>query len=161
MIVNTPQRDIAWLQTDGWQRIPGLVHGFSNWVYDCELALEKLKADDLPLHTLKQVHGNHVIVITQLSSPTERPEADGFASSEPGNLLGIATADCVPVLMVAPQKGVTAALHAGWRGTLKGITPRAIELLRSQWNVFPQDLHIGCLEAEACLPRVDQENPCP
>jgi copper oxidase (laccase) domain-containing protein len=141
MIMDASQ-DTSWLQADGWQRIPGLVHGFSNRVFDREIALNKLKTDDLRLHTLKQVHGDRIVMITQLSSPAERPEADGFLSAEPGNLLGIATADCVPVLMVDPRKGVAAALHAGWRGTLKGIAPRAIELLRSQWNVVAQDLHV-------------------
>jgi hypothetical protein len=143
MTMNAPRQDMSWLQTDGWQNIPGLVHGFSTRVLDHEIALKKLKTNDLRLHLLKQVHGDHIVIITQLSSPAERPEADGFLSSEPGTLLGIATADCVPVLMVDPRKGVAAALHAGWRGTLKGITPRAIELLRSQWNVVAQDLHVA------------------
>jgi YfiH family protein len=136
-------QDTSWLQADGWQHISGLVHGFSNRVCDREIALKKLKADDLRLHTLKQVHGDRIVIITQLSSPAERPEADGFFSSEPGTLLGIATADCVPVLMVDPRKGVAAALHAGWRGTLKGIAQRAVELLRSQWNVVAQDLYVA------------------
>lgn len=143
MTTTTLQQETSWLQTDGWQHIPGLVHGFSNRLYDRESALEKLKANNLPLHTLKQVHGNRIVVITHLSPPVESLEADGFLSSEPGNLLGIVTADCVPVLMVAPPKGVVVALHAGWRGTLKGITLRAIELLRLQWNVAPQDLYIA------------------
>jgi hypothetical protein len=141
--MNASQQDTSWLQADGWQHIPSLVHGFSNRVCDRDSALKKLKADNLRIHTLKQVHGDCIVIITQCSSPTERPEADGFLSSEPGSLLGIATADCVPVLMVDPRKGVAAALHAGWRGTLKGITLRAIELLRSQWNVVAQDLHVA------------------
>lgn len=141
--MNVSQQQRFWLQTDGWQHIPGLVHGFSQRVDDYEIALKKLAADDLRLHTLQQVHGDHIVIVTQRSSPVERPEADGFLSSEPGNLLGIVTADCVPVLMVDPRKGVAAALHAGWRGTLKGIAQRALELLRAQWNVAAQDLYVA------------------
>jgi polyphenol oxidase len=59
-------------------------------------------------------------------------------------LLGVATADCVPVLLVAPQKKVVAALHAGWRGTLKGITARALRLLSSTWGVAPSDVWLAC-----------------
>ena len=43
-------------------------------------------------------------------------------------LLGIKTADCVPVLLVAPQKKVAGALHAGWRGTDKAICLRAVDI---------------------------------
>ena len=60
-----------------------------------------------------------------------------------GVLLGIATADCVPILMVDPQKEIVAALHAGWRGTLKGIAQRALELLVAHWGVDPQNLQVA------------------
>jgi YfiH family protein len=143
MTTNTPWQDTSWLQADGWQHIPGLVHGFSNRICNRENALRQLKADELRLHTLKQVHGDRIVIITPLSSSAERPEADGLLSSEPGALLGIVTADCVPVLMVAPRKRIAAALHAGWRGTLKGITLQAIEILYSQWNVDAQELRVA------------------
>lgn len=136
-------QDTSWLQADGWRRFPGLVHGFSQRLDDWEIALRQLRANDLHLYMLKQVHGDHIITITPHSVTAERPEADGLVSSEPGVLLGIATADCVPVLMVDPRKRIAAALHAGWRGTLKGIARRAIELLHTNWNVMAQDLYIA------------------
>lgn len=132
-----------WLQTDGWQDFPGLVHGFSNRLSDRESALHEIRAGDLHLHTLKQVHGDCIVAITPHSAPLERLEADGLISSVPGVLLGIATADCVPVLMVDAKKKVAVALHAGWRGTLQGISVRAIEILRTQWNVAPDNLHVA------------------
>lgn len=132
-----------WLQVDEWRRFPGLVHGFSNRVGDQDLFLRNLGADNLRLHLLKQVHGDHIITTTRFSSAIERPEADGLLASEPGVLLGIVTADCVPVLMVDPRKRVAVALHAGWRGTLKGITQQAIELLCAQWDMVAQDLYVA------------------
>ena len=141
--MNAPQQDIGWLHTTGWEAFPGLVHGFSHRLRNRETALHKIDAHDLHLHTLKQVHGDHIVTITQHSPAAESPEADGLLTSEPGILLGIVTADCVPLLMVDPRKGVVAALHAGWRGTLKGIARRAIELLCSRWNVATQDLYVA------------------
>ena len=137
------QQDVNWLQTESWQDFSGLVHGFSTRLFDREAALQKICADDLHLHMLKQVHGDHIVGITQSSAPYERLEADGFIASAPGALLGIATADCVPVLMVDPRTHVAAALHAGWRGTLRGISERVIKLLRTQWNVAPHDLYVA------------------
>ena len=75
---------------------------------------------------------------------TRQTEADGLTTQASGVLLGIATADCVPVLLVAPQQRVIAALHAGWRGTLKGITARALALLSSSWGVVPSDVWLAC-----------------
>jgi polyphenol oxidase len=125
----------TWLQADGWNQVPRLIHGFSQRIEDRNVALATLTADTFPLHTLKQVHGDDILIVQQESDATARPEADGLISRESGVLLGIATADCVPVLMVAPEHGVIAALHAGWRGTLKGICQRAITMLKNCWQV--------------------------
>jgi len=143
MTMNALRQVTSWLQTDGWQHIPGLVHGFSKRIHDRETALKTLDANDLRLHTLKQIHGNRLVTIAQRPLVAADPEADGLLTSEPGALLGIVTADCVPVLMVDPKKRVAAAVHAGWRGTLQGIARRAIELLSVHWQVATQDLHVA------------------
>jgi hypothetical protein len=57
------------------------------------------------------------------------PEADAAAGAGPGILLGIETADCIPVLLVDPVRRAVAAAHAGWRGTAAGISARAVEAL--------------------------------
>ena len=67
---------------------------------------------------LLQVHGAVVA-----SAPWNgTPEADACVATEPGLVLGIQTADCLPVLLVDPQRGFVAAAHAGWRGTAAGVT---------------------------------------
>ena len=42
-------------------------------------------------------------------------------TAEPGLLLGIQTADCIPVLVADRKRRAVAAFHAGWRGTVKRI----------------------------------------
>src|SRR5262249_30133813 len=54
-----------------------------------------------------------------------RPEGDAGVATEAGLLLGIETADCLPVLLVDPHRRHVAAVHAGWRGTAAGGGPRA------------------------------------
>ena len=131
-----------WLHAVGWDQIPGLVHGFSGRLHDRE-TLPGLDREGLTLRTVKQVHGDNVVVISHSDHKNDRPEADGMITAEPGVLLGIATADCVPVLLVAPEHGIVSAVHAGWRGTLKGICVRAIETLTTEWGVDPQRLWVA------------------
>ena len=77
---------------------------------------------------LNQVHGNAVRVVTRADAG-ERPPADGMATCDPGVVLGIFTADCVPVLMTTRDAAVACALHAGWRGVIAGIAANGIEAM--------------------------------
>jgi len=133
-----------WLQAKGWDRFPRLVHGFSGRLQENAVALSQVQGKDGSVCTLRQVHGDEIIVVNQHCKTWEkRPEADGMITAEAGLFLGIASADCVPVLIVAPRQGIISALHAGWRGTLKGISIRAMDMLTSSWDVNPTSLWIA------------------
>lgn len=82
---------------------------------------------------LQQVHGNRVLLRRTLT--TDLPQADGHWTDKRGVPLYVRTADCLPVVVVAPNRAV-AAIHAGWRGVLSGILP---ELYR-QWHAAKIDL---------------------
>jgi YfiH family protein len=113
--------------------IPGLVHGFEQrlgppgWE-EKHAGRRRMTAaleESGRLHLLKQVHGNAV-----RTAPWEgRPEADASVSARAGDLLGIETADCLPVLVVDPVRRAVAAAHAGWRGTVAEVTRRAVDAL--------------------------------
>ena len=142
------QRDTLWLHAAGWEGFPALIHGFSGRLYNRTAALSALSSQELPLYTLEQVHGNKIHVVSRASSCSSwaedaRPQADGMITAEAGKLLGIVTADCVPVLMVAPQAGIVAAVHAGWRGTDKDICIRATQILKTDWGVRPEQLWVA------------------
>ena len=53
-----------------------------------------------------------------------RPEADALVSNQPGIVLVVQVADCVPVLMADARRGAAGAAHAGWRGTAAGVRAR-------------------------------------
>ncbi len=74
------------------------------------------------LVTVRQVHSPDVVTLTHAIAEDARPAADALVTDRPGLLLGILTADCVPVLFADAQAGVIGAAHAGWKGAISGIT---------------------------------------
>lgn len=78
---------------------------------------------------LRQVHGDAVVRADDVRTPW--PEADAMWTATPGLLLGVAAADCVPILIADPtgQAGPIGAAHAGWQGTSRRIAVRLVETL--------------------------------
>ena len=78
---------------------------------------------------LRQVHGDTVVHADDVGTPW--PDADAMWTATSGLLLGVAAADCVPILIADPtgQAGPIGAAHAGWQGTSKRIAIRLVETL--------------------------------
>ena len=107
--------------------------------------------------TCKQVHGQHCRVVS--SRDIENPErlalfeADALLTAAPGVLLGIMTADCLP-LIIADKKGRAAAVvHAGWRGLEKGIAVAAVAALQYNFSLPVTELAVyaGPVIAACCF----------
>jgi YfiH family protein len=79
-------------------------------------------APGFELVTLHQVHSPDTVAVTGAYPDDARPHADALVTDRPGLLLGILTADCVPVLFADPEAGVVGAAHAGWKGAITGVT---------------------------------------
>ncbi|MGN6690828.1 MAG: peptidoglycan editing factor PgeF [Sphingopyxis sp.] len=80
---------------------------------------------------LYQVHGNRCVIVDEATDLSQRPEADALATRTPGLLLGILTADCVPVLFADVKAGVVGAAHAGWKGAIAGVTDATLDAMES------------------------------
>ncbi|MCB2014247.1 MAG: peptidoglycan editing factor PgeF [Sphingobium sp.] len=81
------------------------------------------------LVTLHQVHSPDAIAVTTPYADDARPHADALVTTTPGLLLGMLTADCVPVLFADRKAGVIGAAHAGWKGAISGVTDRTLEAM--------------------------------
>jgi hypothetical protein len=77
------------------------------------------------LFLLKQVHGASV----HRAPWAGLPQGDAGVADEAGLILGIETADCLPVLVVDPRRRAVAAAHAGWRGTAARVARAAVDAL--------------------------------
>lgn len=81
------------------------------------------------LASVYQVHGRTCVTVRAVVAFEERPQADAMVTDVPGLLLGILTADCVPVLFADRAAGVVGAAHAGWKGALAGVTDACVEAM--------------------------------
>ena len=80
------------------------------------------------LVVMHQVHGADVTVVD--GSPQTDPTSDGLVTTAAGVILAPRAADCVPVLIADPNRGVVGAAHAGREGMVAGVVPRTIATMR-------------------------------
>lgn len=159
--------EITQFRVPQWQKYEGLLHGFigrrggksvgpyaelnvsyrvgddpkvvSQNVCDMKLAVG---IHDGRIVTMKQVHGDKIVEVKD-KKLKEAGEADGMITAETDIYLGVLTADCVPILFVAPKNKLLAAVHAGWRGTLAGIAEKAARLFTDQLHVSSDKIEVA------------------
>lgn len=167
--VSRPKQKIEVLDADNLKRNPWLVHGFSTrrggtsklyggnalnlgfTKHDSRSHVEKNRAAFLeklgavqrdgrswPLATLRQIHSD---LIHRIDQPPAHPiPGDGLITDTPGLLIGVQTADCLPVLLVDAKNKAVGVFHAGWRGTVKRIVEKGVGEMRRWFGTKPPDL---------------------
>jgi YfiH family protein len=135
------------------------------------LVLRTLDLQHYPCATLWQVHGANVAILNpdtwddwradypyrsfMLELPeypqgipltwTTRPrcKADAILTQHPGVALALSFADCVPIMLYDHASKVIGLVHAGWRGTARGIALATIEAMQAQFGSNPRDIYAG------------------
>jgi YfiH family protein len=159
--------EITSLKVPQWEKFSGLLHGFAgrqggksvgpyaglNVSYRvgddpkvvsqnvCDLKLAA-GIHDGRIVTMRQMHGDQIVEVKD-KKLKEAGEADGMITVEPDIFLAVLTADCVPLLFLAPEQNLVAAVHAGWRGTLAGIAEKMVRLFENQYGVAAADLEVA------------------
>ncbi len=160
------QAELNILSASRLSKFPWLIHGFSTRLGgfsraysgsalnlgftkdDSRAAVERNRAAFVrelglgkkpwPLVTLRQIHSD---IIRFVDSPLESQLAgDGMITATPGLLLGIQTADCLPIILVDPKHRAIGLFHAGWRGTVKRIVEKGVGEMRRRFDSQPRDL---------------------
>ena len=141
--------------------VPWLVHGFSlrhainsklkttldfnNQIYNKKREstrkqfIKILTGENLPLVLLNQTHSEKIHCLKRFPPENSIQEGDALITTLPKILLGIQVADCLSVLVVDTSKRVIAAIHAGWRGLLKGVVSKTIALMQSHYFANPRN----------------------
>jgi YfiH family protein len=100
--------------------------------------------DVLGLVTLRQIHSSLIHRVSTKNvhenSVVAVLKGDGLMTDEPGVLLGIQTADCIPVLVADRKNRAVAAFHAGWRGTVARIVENGVGRMRLEFGSRPENL---------------------
>jgi YfiH family protein len=110
---------------------------------DWKAAADALGINPGRLITVNQVHGENIVPIDAegLINGTVNPRtahADAMITSAPGIAIGVETADCVPVLLYDPAIPAVAAIHAGWRSTVKKIVDKTVVRMGVEFGTCPQ-----------------------
>lgn len=108
---------------------------------------------------MKQVHGSSILHV-RTHKDIERAretEADITITNLSDVAITVSTADCVPLLFCDPIKNVIAASHAGWRGTVKDVAGKTVQILTLEYSCDPKELVVAigpCIHS--CCYEVDR-----
>lgn len=91
------------------------------------------------LATLHQIHSTTVVSAEGRSGCLG--DGDALVENTPGRLVGVKTADCIPILMVDARQRVVAAVRAGWRGSARKIAVETVEEMQRRFSTRAEDLH--------------------
>jgi polyphenol oxidase len=123
---------------------PALNLGLTKWddgkrvAANREKFVRAINAVKMPLVTMRQFHSDVIHLIgTQC---TEAPNGDALITNTSGLLLGVQTADCVPILLADTKRHAVAAIHAGWRGTLARIVVKTLGRMRMEFGTQARDV---------------------
>lgn len=107
------------------------------------------------LVTVRQVHGSDILVIDEPNEDFSHfltLESDAIITNQPGVMIGVCVADCVPLLLLDPVRKVAAAVHAGWQGSAAGLAKKAVSAMRSMFGCSVDDIQaaIGPCIGKCC-----------
>jgi hypothetical protein len=88
--------------------------------------------------SLRQIHSAEVLAAAEEGCTGD---GDALIATRPGLAVSIRTADCLPILLADPRRGVVAAVHAGWRGTAGRIVAAAVNRMCGQHGCDSASIH--------------------
>jgi len=103
--------------------------------------LDSLKGGRRRAYSCRQVHSQRVVVLRE-AEPEEIAgrKADGLLTNRPDAILTVTVADCLPIFIADPSRGVYGILHSGWKGT--GIVGQAVRILQREYGCGASDVKV-------------------
>jgi YfiH family protein len=186
VLFKSPKSSVKILHVDTLSKIPWLVHGFSTRTggssrpyggnalnlgftkQDAKAAVERNREVFLrklgavhgkkfwPLVTLRQIHSDLIHCVSE--KPSKILAGDGLITATPELLIGIQTADCLPVILVDAKRHAVGVFHAGWRGTVKRIVEKGVGEMQRCFGTQPRDIRAAIGPGvHGCCYRVGEE----
>lgn len=124
-----------------WENIPFLVHGFGDRDWKEQDLEDHPRLRNLTPLFLRQIHSDIFHIVRSL--PEGILSGDALITDRPDMLLVIKTADCLPVLIVDPDKRVVAAVHCGWKSTSQRLALKVIGSMEEHFRCDPSSLMVA------------------
>ena len=105
---------------------------------------------NIPFDTVAKSHQVHEDKILNVLNPGRFEGYDAMITSIPNIQLAVTVADCTPILIFDPVTKSVAAVHAGWRGTVKRIVAKTVAMLQTEFGADPKHCvaYVGtCIDA--------------
>lgn len=102
-------------------------------IKELESLKKEFNADEIVY--LKQIHSDKILKYEKNRKSIKNEEGDAIITNEKNVIIGVFTADCVPVILVDEKNEVIGAIHSGWRGTFDSITAKTIKKMKEEFNV--------------------------
>ena len=101
-----------------------------------------IDASKMQVVALRQVHSDivHRVEKSNISTSAELLQGDALITRDPGVLLVVQTADCVPLLLADTKNRAAAAIHSGWRGTVRRIAEKTLGRMQMEFGTRPEDV---------------------
>jgi polyphenol oxidase len=101
-----------------------------------------LGASNMRAVALRQIHSDivHVVSAAETRQGEQALQGDALITREPGVLLTIQTADCIPILLADTRQRSVAAIHSGWRGTAQRVAEKTLGRMQMEFGTRPQDV---------------------
>jgi YfiH family protein len=122
-------------------------------IYENRRRFLKLFDGDWMLTGCWQMHSADIRTVRDREDASRDTEnCDAMVTNAPRILLGVKTADCVPIILGDARSGACAAVHSGWRGTLVSIASRALDRMTTEFGTRASDVRaaIGPAARECC-----------
>lgn len=109
--------------------------------HDYKCLSKDLAIDRSKIILVNQTHGSRIFTLD--GNESFQSGCDAIISDKSGYYPAIRTADCQAILIIDPVRKVSAAVHAGWRGTVMRITRKVVLKLIEEYGSSPVDLIVG------------------
>jgi YfiH family protein len=105
------------------------------------LSLQALSCDPATVFDVWQVHSADVVCATAPRPDSESvQQADIILTDRPNVTLYMRFADCVPIMVQDPRRGVIGLAHAGWKGTVRDVATSLVDAMKRQYGSEPSDI---------------------
>ena len=123
-----------------------------------EIVHNNIKLSEADSNKLNMQSENEKLKMSKSAFELEFDNVDGLLTNQKGITLCTTSADCISLLFYNPVKKVIGSVHSGWKGTLQGISKKAVEKMLQEYQSNPKDI-ICCIcpSIRKCCFEVDED----